>query len=268
MKVILLTYSDDRFGRKDGKYSETQNYIDSLLKKLEFPIIHKKLTFNDISNNEFIIKNKDYFNSSMDYNGRAFKPFIIKNELQSLEHDDILIYNDCSPEIWNSNTIHSQIQFIKKNSHIKVIGTLLDQNNNIILCYCPAPNHTHHHYTLDICIKTMDAEKYRHSLMPGSGLIFIRKRENTLNLIDEWLHYNMIPECASLGIHNEYWNNECSKKQGHRHDQSIISILLCKYNYKLLLPNNFPIKNQLWNFINYIQLNHNYQFIDPNTHKF
>jgi len=52
-------------------------------------------------------------------------------------------------------------------------------------------------YTLDICIKTMDAEKYRHSLMPGSGLIFIRKRENTINLIDEWLHYNI-----NFNIHN------------------------------------------------------------------
>ena len=102
-KVALVTVSDDRSGRKNGKYSETQDRIRTIFEgNRDFGI--NELFFwkwDDILSTDFYTQNKkilDQFDPAM--NGRCYKPFVIKEALEKLDDGDLLIYNDVSPEWW------------------------------------------------------------------------------------------------------------------------------------------------------------------------
>ena len=64
----------------------------------------------------------------------------------------------------------------------------------------------------------------------GGGALVIRKTDNTLKYIDEWLNmcciYENITDSPSIEPNDAQFNE-------HRHDQSLLSIILHKYNITL-----------------------------------
>jgi hypothetical protein len=116
-------------------------------------------------------------------------------------------------------------------------------------------------------MRVMELERFSKSFMGASGMITIQKTYSTVGFVDEWLHYNCIDECGALGkkeIPNDYsyWSEEEDYKSGHRSDQSILGLLLCKYNYKMvdIIYNNI----NPYNFLNFCRECLEYKFIDPN----
>ena len=86
-KVALVTVSDDRSGRKNGKYSETQDRIRTLFEQhVNFGITDLFLwKWEDIIKTNFYLENKkilDHMDPAM--NGRCYKPFVIKEALEKL----------------------------------------------------------------------------------------------------------------------------------------------------------------------------------------
>jgi hypothetical protein len=92
-----------------------------------------------------------------------------------------------------------------------------------------------------------------------------------MDFVEEWLRWNLIDECASLGSSEnepvlpekckcEYWHDEVSKygKIGHRHDQSISGLLINKMGNKL-------VRNQRnYNFLSFCKVDFPYEFIESN----
>ena len=120
----------------------------------------------------------------------------------------------------------------------------------------------------------MGMQDYKYSLQHASGMIVLQKSKKSMDFVDEWLYWNLIDECASLGsIENapvlpedgisEYWHEEVARygKIGHRHDQSISGLLLNKMGNKLV--NNL----QNYNFLSFCKVDFPYTFTESNIPK-
>jgi hypothetical protein len=285
-KVILVTFADDRNGRKMGLYSETQDkcYVFFKNKNPSFGITDFLfMKFNDIIASDFYKKNKKMLDiPDADMNGRCYKPYAILEGLKKINNGDFLIYNDCSPELWNFIDTNKYID--NENYNINIIKQLCIKNNGIltssvsVLMGDPIENyHRHEFYTLERCIQKMNLEKYKYSLQHASGMVVLQKTEKSVNFIKEWLKFNLIDEVASLGyindatkntINKNFWSEEYIYKSGHRHDQSISGLLINKMDNNLIIP---PTEvNTLYpkyNFLSYCLLNYDYEFINSNPPK-
>lgn len=277
MKTVLVTVSDDRFGRKDGKYEETQSKINSLfIKNKKFGIddhhIYQIKYFLEYSKN-LTLELRNLLNiKDAARNGRVYKPLSILESLRKIDEGDFLIYTDCSPELWKN--IPSNLE----DFDIEIIKNLCIENNDILTAFTKWSDekllangdlgkHTHKNFTLDRCMNRMDMKFYEDCYMHASGMWCIRKTKKTINIIEKWLYYNSIDECCSLGwssIENDdsFWQKENHNKMGHRHDQSISGLLLNS------IGQNFVdiIYNDLhpYNFLNFCRKDTEYKFISGN----
>jgi hypothetical protein len=282
MKVILVTCSDDRSGRKNGIYGKTQDKIYDFFKNKNssFGITNFLFVkYNDILKTDFYKENKILLdNKDAAMNGRCYKPYSILEGLHKIDYDDFLIYNDCSPELWGFIENHPKIN--PKKYNINVIKNLCIQNGGILTSYVNVQlettnenYHRHEFYTLDCCMKKMALEQYKYSLQHASGMIVLQKTQKSIEFVQEWLKYNLIDECASLGNVYEdpektipnFWIEECLLKSGHRHDQSISGLLINKMNNDLIVGpnNNYPT----YNFLTYCIVNQRYRRVNSNQPK-
>lgn len=277
-KTILVTVSDDRQGRKGGVYGK---YATSLA--MSIPILLPLEVHNwDIDG----ILNTGAYDTNLltcvdaGINGRVYKPIAICESLLSLNEGDFLIYNDCSPEIWDTAILNwSKCKGIDIDFpySLSVIHSLAEQNNDILTAFVkwdyqniPAKGlgmHIHKYFTTDLCMDTMGMRQYENSYMHASGMMCIRKTPETVKFVEEWLYWNLNPKCASLGDPesgtDEYWQAEADRKIGHRHDQSISGLLLNARNAKLvdILHNDM----NPYNFLQFCRVGQEYKFIDSNT---
>jgi hypothetical protein len=275
-RTILVTVSDDRSGRKEGKYSETQDKIKSIFQGCpDFGITDFMfMKWDDIKETDFYLENTmilNQFDPAM--NGRCYKPFAILEGLKKIAENDFLIYNDTSPEWWvNKDGIDTSTY------NLDVIKNLCDVNGGILsadttwIANGELGDHTHENFTLERCMQKMGMLEYKYSLQHASGMIAMRKNKKSVDFVSEWLKWNLDPECASLGsVHSEpvfpenciceYWHDEVANhgKIGHRHDQSISGLLINKLGNRLVRN----VGN--YNFLEYCKNNHNYEFVESNT---
>jgi hypothetical protein len=275
-KVAFVTVSDDRSGRKNGKYSETQDRIRTILSQnQDFGITDLFFwKWEDILKTDFYKQNKkmlDQIDPAM--NGRCYKPFVIKDALENLEDGDFLIYNDVSPEWWPEDLYKIEPGIYS----LDVIKDLCISNGGILTAdtnwhACGGlGDHTHENFTLERCMRRMGMSEYKHGLQHASGMIALIKSKKSVDFINEWLMWNLIDECASLGSVEsepvipekcvcEYWHEEVEKygKIGHRHDQSISGLLINKMDNKL-------VRNVgKYNFLDYCRIGYPYEFIESN----
>lgn len=283
-KLVVATIADDRWGRKDGLYTQTQEKIRYILEnnpQLGVAYV-KSWTWEDISSTQWYENNKTLLdNKDAARNGRAYKPFIISQALKDLENGDYVVYTDCSPEMWNMDR-ETILPFAKFN--IDVIKRLCRGNNDILTVFVKWDTktikggqygiHTHKNFTLNRCIDKMGLREYENSYMHASGMWCIRKTPATVEFVEEWLKWNTDEDCASLGyisIPDDYsfWEAESHKqfgkpgyKMGHRHDQSISGLLLNKRNAKFvdILYNDMSP----YNFLQYTRTDVGFKFIDGN----
>lgn len=276
-KVVFVTVSDDRSGRKEGKYSETQDKVLSLFKNNPtFGITDFAFwKWEDIKDSEFYRSNKkmlDYTDPAM--NGRCYKPFVILEAMKSVDDGDFVIYNDISPEWWREWDPEQRIH--PRNYKLEIIKNLCVHNGGILTSdvtwYSSGTigDHTHENFTLERCIDKMGMGDYKYSLQHASGMMVLQKSKKSMDFIEEWLYWNLIDECASLGpvendqtVISKYWNEEVTKhgKIGHRHDQSISGLLINKMGNRL-------VKNlQNYNFLSFCKVDFSYTFIESNIPK-
>jgi hypothetical protein len=116
-------------------------------------------------------------------------------------------------------------------------------------------------------MNVMGLQKHRFDYMHASGMWCIRKTAATVAFVDEWLKWNCIDECASLGPADGdgsnmlYWWQEEHVKMGHRHDQSISGLLINKMGNNLVeIPDNCGDMHP-YNFLQYCRKDVNYRFI-------
>ncbi len=277
--VMIVTVSDDRYGRKDGLYAATQTKIEQFFRNQPglFGITHfESWTWNRIQNSEFYREHKkqlDHADAAV--NGRVYKPLAIVESLKHLRDGDFLIYTDCSPAMWRmpETAILSSDEF-----DIQVLKNLCVENRGILTAYQPwVPNchvedrgyHTHENFTLEKTMEKMGLQAYKYCLQHASGMVVLQKNSRSVQFANDWLYWNSIAECAGLQPFEEketctFWIEEFEKygKIGHRHDQSISGLLLNAMNHFLIQS---PCLNSEWfhpiTFLQFCRKNYAYRFV-------
>lgn len=271
-RILLVTVSDDRFGRKEGGYKKTQLKIAELIKNnphLEIDL--QQWDWEKITETDFYKANRVLLdNIDPARNGRAYKPFIIQHALQTVAFGEFVIYNDCSPELWDLpfTTIPG-----KYRPHI--LRELITINDDILTPFVKWDSkkkltnglgiHTHANFTTNRCLNRMNARAHMHDFQHASGFVGLRKSEKTIAFMREWLYWNLMPDCACMGdpaVKDDYsfWDGEECRKMGHRHDQSISGVLINKLGGHLVDMTPYEGINP-YNFLQYCRTDCTYQFI-------
>lgn len=272
--IILVTVSDDRFGRKNGEYEKTQNKIESIFKSNpKFGINNfLMLKWTQINESNFFKENEQLLShTDAAVNGRAYKPYAILEAFKQVNEGDYIVYTDCSPEMWK---MPKDFKITNDEFDIEVIKNLCKNNDDILSCFVKWKDkylypgelgiHTHKYFTLNRCMDKMNLRFYEDGFMHASGMMVFRKSDASQLFVEEWLMWNLIDECCALGPScgggAKWWNEEEGFKIGHRHDQSISGLLLNKKN-QLLVD---IIYNEInpYNFLQYARKNQEYKFIE------
>lgn len=274
-RVVMVTVSDDRHGRKGGMYGRTQNKIRTILgRNDQFGIDDLYFyTFDDIVDSEFYRVNEALLRyDDPSINGRCYKPYVIRCALDRVSDGDYVIYNDVSPEWWEVG----EDFVIGDEYQLDVLKNLCITNGDILSCKVSwmgfdgvFANHTHEYFTTERCMRYMGMERYRYCLQHASGMMVFRKSGRSMNYVERWLGYNLVDECCGLrGIKTgeDYWGEEVDVhgKIGHRHDQSISGLLVNDMGLRLLdVPDYWsPFPTKAYNFLSFCRTDFRYNFIE------
>ena len=185
----------------------------------EFNIFDKifQYTENDIS--DFINKHIDFINNHpYGYGYYIWKPKIILDTLDKINHNDILIYCDAGMYL-NKNGMERLNYYIDKLNNEDIDIVTFSSNGpkakcfikmDAIMEYYPEFN-KENNYTNDAY----------------SGVIIIKKTNKSINLIKDWLnlceHYNFLDTNHSTKF------NEASYFIGNNKDQALFNLCLAKH---------------------------------------
>lgn len=281
--MLLVTVSDDRAGRKEGRYRETQLKvqkifennpqfgIDKFMMRTVEDIVSDPAMQNHPALNDVLLFLQ---NTDATKNGRIYKPLVVAQALANTQPGDYVVYQDVSPEMWTMPEDYK----IPETYDINVLKRLCDENDGLLAALVIWDNrpiklgelgiHTHENFTLDRCMRAMELERFAKSFMPASGLIVVKNTLKTLNTILDWYEYCLNPECSSMGKPSDpndysFWDEEQYTKLGMRSDQSVLGLLMCRDGYNLIKPspdNGVPPHCLL----RYCRPDIQYEFVDPN----
>jgi hypothetical protein len=195
------------------------HYLDKLLKSVEMYGTEFKIIIfnkNDIDH-DFCEKNRSILNCNRGGGYWLWKPYIINETLKKINYNDIIFYID------------SKYYFIEKFTTLYVDY----MKNNDLLVWKNKPNdriwYMKNWCKMDVIYKYNMFDKIfnKNAEDCWAGALVLKKTENTIKYIKEWLDmccvYEDITDTTSK-IKNARIFNE------HRHDQSLLSIVLHKYN--------------------------------------
>lgn len=220
MKKYFLVYEDGTHTPHVERLVETVNSNSDF----EIIIFHK----SDISE-KFILENKDILNSSRGGGYWLWKPYIINNVLSKINDGDFLFYLD-STYYFTENFTELYNEPIQ-NTDILVWNNKPNETTNQFKYYCKSD--VIHKYNMEDYAYNQNVNEF------WAGAIFIKKTTKSVNIINEWLsmccNYSDITDSPSVSI-NPFFID-------HRHDQSLLTIVLYKNN----ISNHFFEKKYLQN---------------------
>jgi hypothetical protein len=288
MTTKLITVSDDRFGRKHGAatYKDGQRHMAEMFSRgrgaigLDYIIQYNIKECIDMVNDCLpmcsdidkakVLSLLDLKDPAL--NGRVYKPLIIFLTLQAAKEGDIIIYNDCSYNMWDLDT-WAESEQKWSNYHVDVLRDILERNGGIVSPFVrwgktnlrsnDLGYHTHFNFTTDLCMHVMNCFMFKYCYQHASGMMAFVANEKTREFASEWLKYNIEPMCCALGIKEGdyiFADQERNFKKGHRHDQSISGLLINKYDYQLVMPPDTQGMN-MFNMFNYMRKDWDYELV-------
>lgn len=194
-------------------------YLRELIRSVEkYGSEFRVIIFNkrDIDR-EFVEKNKNILNCKRGGGYWLWKPYIINEVLKKVNHDDIVFYLD------------SKYYFFDNLSNL--YSDYMTNNDILVWKNKPngSPNFMKHWCKMDVITKYNMVDKvFRENVDDcWAGAIIVKKTDNTVMYIQEWLdmscNYEDITDSKSK-MRNSHLFIE------HRHDQSLLSIVIYKYN--------------------------------------
>ena len=248
MKKILISYANDLYRKSQlllsdtainiGKVDDSIMYDDKWLKTTDFYTKSKR--------NQYIL-NKPRGNGFF-----MWKPYIILDAFNNLQEDDVVIYVDAGLRVIGN--LNPLFQVAQKGSKVgRVIFKL------------PAvgvPHHLAKTWTKRDCFILMDcdSEEYWNTDMTNGAVSLWKKTPENIAFLEEWLQYLKDPRIITDD------DNICGKPnflefRGHRHDQSVLSLLAKKYDFELFRDPTQYGNEELEDFNNspYPQLFHHHR---------
>ena len=233
---------------------------------------YKNVGIDDIViwNKDKLIKTDFYKNNSKilnEKNGKvtllAWQPYIILDLLEQINENDFIIYADCSSKKYSIGFQYSVIPLLNylHDNNLIYPGTHLFTEQNKLKYWT-------HNKTFEIM--NVDKNIYGEKSMCQASYSIWRKNDLCKKLLTEWLYYCSQYECIKCidNIKNFVENVPLIRSQG---SQSILSILIHKYNLKVFSPRGpFPSnivtdeekkdkKNGIHSYVRFLK-NHNYIF--------
>ena len=178
-----------------------------------------------MNDNEFWNKHKDFIlNNKRGYGYWIWKPYLIKKTIDKLNNGDIILYMDADSTI-KMNEINYLYKYLEEVQKTKIIVENYYEKNIV------KPNHLAElkWNKMDLIDKlNIDINDLNNKTQTFANTILLYVCEETRNLINEWYNiacdYHYIDDTPSI-IPNHSLFKE------HRHDQSILSLLIKKNNY-------------------------------------
>jgi hypothetical protein len=216
MKVVLVTYSDDRFEHKGGVFSESQEAINATAK--DFGVTDLSAwDFESLRKTNFYKENEEFLNKDRFENGVPWKAFIILDQLKRIQDGDIVLYSDCGP---NPLAMHlgPLIELCMKSGGL-LFAEWGDRNRN---------------WTKRDAFHFMDCDKteFHNHVAAQNTWIMIEKNHLTLSLVREWLAFNLDSRIASYVPASFSGLAELDGHTENRGDQSIFALLAIKHGFR------------------------------------
>ena len=242
MKIYFITYGSGSF-----KYSSKRVFKEA--KSLGF--FAKIFVFSE-KDLPLVIKSSPLFNNGKGGGFWLWKPYFIDKILNEINEGDIIVYSDAGNELLNSSKWKDYFNLLE--SYDSIFFQYRENfdygwnkfnpkyNESPKLKFWTKKNAVDHFKNL-----FLSDDEWLEKSKILAGLIIIKKNKNSENLIKEWLD-NMIffPQIVCDLFENEKQNQIDGFSQ-HRHDQSILSILVRCYqkcNKILILNEEFETYNK------------------------
>ncbi|MFW8601949.1 glycosyltransferase family 2 protein [Desulfobacterota bacterium M19] len=241
MRTYLVNYATDRFLKAQKRLNKSAR---------KFGIDHcLSYTGKDILQTEFYQKNRGILEQARGAGFWLWKPYIILQALEQANDGDVIIYSDSGAEIIDS---------------LQPLLDLCVSRNGLIFFQVPCYTTTfvNKSWTKRDCFILMEADNedfHQARQVAGSPSLFIKNKAN-IDFVRQWLLY-----CEDPRIITDQ-PNTCGKKNypefyDHRHDQSILSILVKRNGLEIfrdpsqfaahLKLKPFRIKGELPEGVNY-----------------
>lgn len=167
------------------------------------------------------------------FNGRGggywwWKPYILRSTLEKMNYGDILLYLDAGFYL-NSRgkRLFNYYKNLISNHQVKVLAFRCPEEEKI--------------YTKRDLFKILDCDtpEYSESKQLASGYFFLKKDDTVLKMIDEFMS---LSDFIHLFNDNPSFSPNYEGFSEHRHDQSILSLLIKKYfkEHSLIIENSVP----------------------------
>jgi hypothetical protein len=206
--IVLTNYANFAY-RKSQKLNTSS--------ALSLANVDKVISFSpsDIDK-DFYKKNRHILRKSTGNGYWLWKPYFILKVLETISVDDVLIYSD------------SGIEFV---GSVKPLIKLLDRSKHSILCFSlHGEIFKEENWTKRDAFVLMNCEgyKYTKTLQRNSSFIVMKKSEESINFVREWLLYCQDRNIV-MGNQNLFGFPNPIGFIDHRHDQSVFSLLTKKY---------------------------------------
>ena len=222
------------FGGGSTNYHDAVNRIANEYSRTGF--FDKVVKFTDIdlkNDTEFWEKHGAFIEShKRGYGYWIWKPYLMKKVFEQMNENDILFFLDSGCEI-NSGSNDTLKEYVKRCDECDILYTSTWHNEK-------------QYNKMDILREfNMDTDEIKNSIQHQSGIIIVKKTSLTTDLANDWYSiacdYHLIDDTPSI------YPNDPSFRE-HRHDQSVLSLLIKSDKYKdtmnnkdNLLYNPYPI---------------------------
>lgn len=205
--IYLISYATRQF------FDSQQRLKESALKNGVDEVVSLKPV--DIKNSEFYKQNNLILDDKKGAGLWLWKPYLILRQLEKIKEEDFLIYSDAGIEMV---------------SDINPLIRLCQESPNNLVVF-KTSDHLAMHYTKRDCFVLMEADsrEFHQAESRIGGFIILKKNTFTLQFVHTWLKYCCDPRILSDQP------NTCGLPNyegflGHRHDQSVLTILCLKNN--------------------------------------
>lgn len=211
MKIHLISYGDAKYEIQREFFRETAvssgffNEVTIFSKEDMMP--------------EFIEEFKDILDHSRG-GGFIWKPYFIKNTLDKLDDNDILVYCDagCMINNWGGERFNQYVE------------QLMDSETGVLAFEL---SHKEYEYTKKELLEYLKpSEAVVNSKQLLATIILMKKCHHSIMLVDKW--YDVLNHQVELFSDKLDADNQRPGFVTHRHDQSIWSVILKTYGAEIL----------------------------------
>lgn len=213
MSILFVTYANQKFA--DKQLSLCQKAVSNGFQIAPY-------TEHWFRTTDFYRSNKNILDQPRGAGYWLWKPFIIKHALTTFaQKEDIVFYID------SGDVFHYELDGVSLPAQLNI------EMNNVDQLFVTYANNNSK-WTKRDCFVYMDcdSQEYWQASQLEAGVSFWKNTDSSMKLLDEWLDYCM-DERILTDIPNQSGQDNFVYFEDHRHDQSILTNLVVKYNLKV-----------------------------------